>query len=263
MKDTIIDATMALVAERPFAEVTVVDIARAAGVSLAELNRLFATRHAVLEAFSRRVDGIVLAADMSDMADESPRDRLFDVLMTRLDALRPYRAALKSLMRSARRDPALALTLNAAALRSQAWMLAAAGLTPKGWRGRLAVQSLVASFAKVLRVFLAEEDVGLPRTMASLDQELKTLESRHERLSRMFGGALRQERPADDAVPPFANGAAAAPPEPEPEAAPEPSKPKPRGTARKTATRSSTAASPRKKAAPKRRPTGKDETGKP
>ena len=265
--DTIIDATMALVAERPFADVTVVDIARAAGVSLAELNAHFSTRHAILAAFSRRIDGIVLAADMSDMADESPRDRLFDVLMTRLDALRPYRAALQSLLRSARRDPELALSLNAAALRSQAWMLAAAGVTPKGWRGRLAVQSLVAAFAKVLRTFLAEDDVGLPRTMASLDQELKTLEARHDRLARFFGGALRTERQAEEAATPFASAAAPAPPEPEPAppepepAPPEPApaKPKPHA-ARKTATGGArkTAGSGRK-TVPKRPPFKKDE----
>ncbi len=266
--DTIIDATMALLAQRPFAEVTVHDIAREAGVSLAVLNRHFATRHAILRAFSRRIDGVVLAADMSDMADESPRDRLFDVLMTRLDALRPYREALQSLLRSARRDPQLALALNAGALNSQSWMLAAAGLSATGWRGRLAVQSLVAAFAKVLRVFLAEDDVGLPRTMAALDQELKTLESRYTRLARLFGHALTPDAAPAERAPDHPAPAQPMPdvPEPPQEAPPPVAKAAPkRAAAKRPAKKASAAADARstapkpRKSGPKRAPAKKDE----
>lgn len=270
--DTIIDATLSLLAQRPFSEVTVLDIAREAGVSLAVLNHHFATRHAILRAFSRRIDGIVLAADMSDMADESPRDRLFDVLMTRLDALRPYREALRSLLRSARRDPQLALALNAVALNSQSWMLAAAGLSATGWRGRLAVQSLVATFAKVLRVFLAEDDAGLPRTMATLDQELKALEGRHNRLARLFGHALTPDagpaerapeqpapaRPMPDAPDPPQD---APPPPPPPAAKPAPKQAAAKRPARKASVVAGrrTTAPKSKKPGPKRSPIKKDE----
>ena len=49
------------------------------------------------------------AQDLSDMAEEPPRERLFDVLMRRLEALAPHRDAVRSLLRSARRNPPLAL----------------------------------------------------------------------------------------------------------------------------------------------------------
>ena len=39
------------------------------------------------------------------MAEEPPRERLFDVLMRRLEALAPHKAAIRSLLRSARRHP--------------------------------------------------------------------------------------------------------------------------------------------------------------
>lgn len=213
----IIEATFALLAERRFDQLSVRAIADAAGVSLATLNQHFAGRLAIIEAFSRRIDQAVLSGDYSDMADENPRDRLFDVLMARLDALRPYRAALKNLMASARRDPALALQLNAVAYRSQTWMLAAAGVSATGWRGRLATQSLTVAFAQVLRVFLSEEDPGLPRTMAKLDGVLRDLQSRHDRLAKRFGTAVR----LDDAPAEPTGWASAAPAGPEPFPAPE------------------------------------------
>ena len=62
------------------------------------------------------------------MAEEPARERLFDVLMRRLEALAPYKEAVHSLLRSARRNPGLALALNAMAVRSQQWMLEAAGI---------------------------------------------------------------------------------------------------------------------------------------
>jgi len=210
-KDAIVAAFLRLVAERPFSEVTVRAIAEEAGVSLAVLNRHFATRGAILRAFSHGIDQAVLAADVSDMADEAPRDRLFDILMTRLDALAPHREALRGLMAAARRDPQLALTLNGIATGSLTWMLAAAGVSVRGWRGRIAVESLAFSYAKVVRVFLSEEDPGMPRTMAALDEALKQLEARHARLARLFGPAVSAERAAPPPEPA---------PEPEPEVAP-------------------------------------------
>lgn len=199
--DRIIDATMRLLADHPFEAVTLQAIADEAGVGLAVLAAHFPTRGHILDAFARRIDAEVLSRDVSDMADETARDRLFDVLMARLDALSPYKAALKSLMRAVRRDPALAVGLNAIAVRSATWMLAAAGIAPTGWRGRLVTQGLAVSFARVLRVFVNEDDPGLPRTMAALDKELREAEDRYRRFSRFLGDGVREARPRDATVP--------------------------------------------------------------
>lgn len=222
----IIEATMGLLADRPYEEVTVTAIADAAGISLAALASHFPSRGHILDAFVRRIDEAALSGDFSDMADEPPRERLFDVLMARLDALRPYRSALASLMHAVRRDPQLALGLNALAVRSQGWMLAAAGIQPVGWRGRIATQGLAVSFTKVLRVFVKEEDAGLPRTMAALDRELRQSEANYQRAARFFGDAVRdvarppRVRATDDgAGDAFAAAATVAAPPPPPQPA--------------------------------------------
>ena len=56
--------------------------------------------------------------------------------MRRIELLSPHKEAIRSLLRSTRRDPPLALALNAMAVRSQQWMLTSAGISasgPKGW----------------------------------------------------------------------------------------------------------------------------------
>ena len=57
----------------------------------------------------KEIDRTVLAGGDADMAEEPARERLFDVLMRRLEALAPYKDAVRSIMCSARRNPGLAL----------------------------------------------------------------------------------------------------------------------------------------------------------
>ena len=114
----------------------------------------------------------MLAGIDPDMADETPRERLFDVLMRRLELLAPHKEAIRSLLRSARRDPPLALALNGLAVRSQQWMLTAAGIGATGPKGMMRAQGLALLFANVLRTWVDDDDEGLARTLAALDREL-------------------------------------------------------------------------------------------
>ncbi len=54
----------------------------------------------------REVDRAVLDGIDAGMADEPPRERLFDVLMRRLDLLAADKAAVQSLQRSVMLNPA-------------------------------------------------------------------------------------------------------------------------------------------------------------
>ena len=91
----IVDALMELAAERRFEDISVRDICKTAGVSLADFRDAFPSKGAVLAGFSRRIDRAVLAEHGEELADESPRERLFDILMRRLEAMAPYREGVR------------------------------------------------------------------------------------------------------------------------------------------------------------------------
>src|SRR5271156_3610674 len=171
-RDKIIAAFLGLLAEKRFERIGFADIAEAAGVSLVELRGEFASTLAILAAHIKAVDRAVLAEDSSDMAEEPARERLFDVLMRRLETLKPHREAVHSLLRSARRNPPLAMALNGLAVRSQQWMLIAAGINAAGPLGMMRAQGLALLFASVLRTWVNDDDPGLARTMAALDRAL-------------------------------------------------------------------------------------------
>lgn len=167
---------LALLAEKPFRAISPSEVAEHCGVPLAQMRASFASTDDLLAAFFRATDRQVLAEggpDSDDLAGEGPRERLFEVLMRRLDALEPHRAAVRGLTRSARRDPALALTLLRLSEGSQRWMLAAAGLDCAGLSGSVRAKGLAVLFARVLDTWLKDEDPGLAPTMAALDRELE------------------------------------------------------------------------------------------
>ena len=171
-RDKIIAALFALLAEKPIERIGLAEIAERAGVSLTELRGAFGSPLAIIAAHAKDTDRAVLAADLSDMAEEPPRERLFDVMMRRLELLAPDREAIRSLLRSAGRNPPLALALNALTVRSQKWMLAAADIPASGPRGALRAQGLALLYGSVLRTWVHDDDPGLARTMAALDRAL-------------------------------------------------------------------------------------------
>jgi AcrR family transcriptional regulator len=193
----VIDALLALAGERSFGA-GLADVAAAAGVPLATLRSLYNGKLGILADFSRRIDEGVL--DKGPAEGKEARDRLFEVVMRRFDALAPFRPALGSILAAARRDLALARALHRIARKSQMWMLVAAGIHRGGITGRMAMEGMVFVYANVFRVFLDDEDAGLARTMAALDRGLGRGERWMGWLDRVcsvipdFGERLRSRR---------------------------------------------------------------------
>jgi AcrR family transcriptional regulator len=189
-RERIIAAFMELLAEKSLERIGLAEIAKRADVSLADLRDQFGLTLAILAAQMKATDRAVLAAGDADMAGEPPRERLFDVLMRRLEILEPHKAAVRSLTRSASRNPPLALALNGLAVRSQQWMLTAADIDAAGPRGMVRAQGLAVLFASVLRTWVDDDDPGHARTMAALDRAL----ARGQRWSGLLDGLGRVQQ---------------------------------------------------------------------
>lgn len=186
-RDKIIAAFMALLAEKRFEEIGFGEIAARSGLTLANCRAEFGSTLAIYAAHMKDLDRKVLASAGGDMAEEPPRERLFDVLMRRLEVLEPHKAAVRSLTRSASRNPGLAFALNGLAVRSQQWMLTAADIDAAGPRGMVRAQGLAILFASVLRTWVNDDDPGHARTMAALDRAL----ARGQRWSGFLDGLGR------------------------------------------------------------------------
>lgn len=182
-EDRIVEAALKLAATRGWQDLALADIAAAARVSLPDLAKLFHSKSAILAAWMRRIDADVLAAaEAENLESESPRDRLFDVLMLRFDALAPQKPALKRIAQDFARDPLAAATMLRPALQSLGWMLEAAGLDSSGLRGALRVRGLALIWATVFRVWI-DDGEDQAKTMAELDRRLRQAEGIMKRIS--------------------------------------------------------------------------------
>lgn len=170
-----VDALLDLLANREWNAVSLPDIADKAGLTLAELRAAYPSKGAILAGFAKRIDQSVLKAD-SDLADQPARERLFDVMMRRFDALKPYKRAIASARRGLLADPLAASAWNSVEVNSAQWMLAAAGIKESGPGAAVKAQGLAMIFASVLATFLDDDDPDLTKTMRDLDIHLRRAE---------------------------------------------------------------------------------------
>lgn len=168
----IVDAALKLAAERGWRRLALADIAAEAGLSILDVYAVFRSKTAILEAFHHRIDEAAMAGAGEDSGERS-RDRLFDTLMRRFDALNPHKEAVRAMLREAPGDPLAALLGLPSLVNSMAWMLEISGVPAGGWRGRLRAKLLLGIYLSVLREWLADDSPDMMKTMAALDGRLR------------------------------------------------------------------------------------------
>jgi AcrR family transcriptional regulator len=191
--DRIIDALVSLVEAKGWRNVSLAAVAEAAGLPILQVYRLFPSRTAILDGLLRRIDERVLTAPLDAEADEKPRDRVFDLLMRRFDALQPYRGFITALRRDLSGDPPTAVALAGAGLRSMRLMLEAAGIACNGIGGIVAVKLTAASYLAAAHTWSRDESPDLAPTMATLDRRLRGIERWLRPASRRYRGTEEAE----------------------------------------------------------------------
>lgn len=183
MSDDLLDraaeAALALAVDRPWGEITLRDIAKAAGLPFADLYARAPGKAALLDRLSRRYDAAALAAGEAEEAADA-HDRLFETVMARLEAMAPHRAVLIAIARaegSAGIAPRLPRTARA--------LLEAAGIGTDGPVGAARVAAMTVVWARVLQVWRDDEG-ALNRTMAEIDRLLRRMRAALRRVRAGF-----------------------------------------------------------------------------
>lgn len=166
-----IDAALALAAERGWRGLALADIAGRAGVPLVDVVEHFPSRAAILDAYAQRVDRHMMEAPVDPA--ESARDRLFDVIMRRFDAMAGDRRSLSAILRQCAGDPWSMLCGGRRFLRSMALILETAGISSAGLSGMAKTQGVAAIYLYTFKTFLDDDSTDHARTMAALDKGLR------------------------------------------------------------------------------------------
>jgi hypothetical protein len=144
----------------------------------------------VEEAFDRAIGDNLEALD----AGHSVRDRLFELIMRRFEAMEPHRAAVIAMEAGADRDPTLMAAAHQRHVRCARWVLALSGLEADGMTGQARAQGLGVIIGQARMAWRGDDAGDFAKTMASLDKNLR-------RAEEMFGrwAGFEAKPKADDA----------------------------------------------------------------
>ncbi len=168
-----IEAAMALAAEKGWAALTLWQIAVRSGVPLVTVMERSPSKYALLCRLTALADHDVLAQVSAEaFASETKRAKLLELLLLRFEAVAPYKAGLKAVSQAAFCDPGIAVALGLTAPHSMAWMLEAANIAPAPWK----VMGLAALYARAMHIWLDDKTPDLGPTTAAIDSLLARAE---------------------------------------------------------------------------------------
>lgn len=182
--DAIGAAVFAVAATKGWSRITPAEVAFHAGLDPRDVARSHPGHEALVDEAFRMIDRQALEGRTEAEPDEPIREILFDVLMARFEALKPYKAALNRYLRGLPLHPMTGMVSALRLGRSMALTLEAAGVSASGLRGYARIKGLAYVYLWTLRVFLKDDTEDLARTMAALDKALKTVDD----LARMIPG---------------------------------------------------------------------------
>ncbi len=171
-------AALSVAAGSPWREVTLARLAHAAARPISDLYgaSLGEAVDCVEEAFDRAIAESAEALDPS----QSVRDRLFELIMRRFEAMEPHRAAVLAMEQGLDRDPVLMAAAHQRNVRCARWVLALAGLEADGMTGQARSQGLGVIIGQARTAWRGDDAGDFAKTMASLDKNLR-------RAEEMFG----------------------------------------------------------------------------
>ncbi len=191
----LVAAAFADIGEHGWAGMSLVRAARAAGIAPEVARRRVSGRGALLLRFGALADAHALRGAA---ADGPERDRLFDIVMRRIDFLQEHRPGVVALLRALPTDPLAATMLAAASLRSMAWLLEGAGIGAGGPAGGLRAAGLLAVWTWTVRAWQRDTSEDLSGTMAALDAALGRAERAAGWMASRSGVGSGAAAPADD-----------------------------------------------------------------
>ena len=178
-REQIVDAALALAAERGWEALRLHDLAAKLGIGLDDIRHHFREKDELIDAWFDRADAAMLGlADSKVLDGFTPRQRLVELTMAWLDALEPHRAVTRQMIAAKAEPGHLHIQVPAVMRisRTVQWLREGAGLEDEGLRRALGETALTGIYLAVFGRWLAERKSGSPQTRAMLDNLLGSAE---------------------------------------------------------------------------------------
>lgn len=159
------------------------------------MRRSFPCKTSILLAYAKEVERLAASEPAPFEREDTVRDRLFELLMQRLDILAEHRQPVAAILRDMLSDPAGAVAAAPEVVRLMGSILEQAGVPSGGPVGWLRRKGLAGVWLATLYVWARDDSPDNARTMAALDSNLRRAESAARLLAGLPAGRRATSAP--------------------------------------------------------------------
>lgn len=171
MREMLLERAFELIADKTWRVFQLRDLAQE-DVSLEDISACFGDKGALLDFFSKTIGARLEKIPFSFSQEESVQERLFEIIMARLDLLAPYQKACRDIVTSHQENPFEAI---APLLGLQDQVDAMLALTGKDSFPPFFATAMLGVFGVILTQWALDEDPQMDATMAFVHKTLSNV----------------------------------------------------------------------------------------
>lgn len=175
-KDHALDQAFELIALIGWQSFSLNELAGKLNLPLVEIYSIFHDKISVVLMFLERVDMTVLSQLDREDFNEPRRERLFELLMCRIEALTPYKKSLRFLMNGVVSDPLILMKIMPKFIDSFRLMLEISGYNVQGLKGYLKIGSLAVLYYGLTSDWINDDTIDQVKIMAAIDNIISRVE---------------------------------------------------------------------------------------
>jgi AcrR family transcriptional regulator len=175
----LVESSLALIKSQGWADFSLEDLAQETGYPLSHILSFFPTKHDLFLAVFNHIEEAyeIQISSLPSFEQDTPKDKLFDLFMTRFEVLAPYKEVfLRAGSAALKEDPFLILLHEKKSHHFLSLILEGAGFPKTSLTHFLQVKSLYVLYLWAFKTWLLDPDPALNQTMATLDKGLTQLQ---------------------------------------------------------------------------------------
>lgn len=147
------------------------DLALLSGASLAQIYAIFPSKEDIYLAFTHQINQETLEqVHLEDLT--SLKERLFELIVCRLECLDPYRLVIQEIYDSSIRDPCQCIFITRNIKKNLLWMMRVSGCRSKGFSQILFLNTFFSLYIVTFYKWLQDQTKDKAQTLSFLDQSL-------------------------------------------------------------------------------------------
>ena len=177
LKKKIEDTLLKLLLKKDFYEIQIVEIRKKTRISSKKFFAIFKTKEEIIISFFNRIDSALELKIKKKKFGNNIKDNLFEICMTKLDLLYPYKKNLHNFYLSFKKKPDLFLKLYKSFFKSMERNLKLSKINLDPIKKNLKVLIFSFLYLSIIYEWLKEDSSNNEKVMAILDQRLSLIEN--------------------------------------------------------------------------------------